>query len=168
MEEELAFEHPVLGKFSGSRGEWFNGSATEVAGLGVIFRNFSICVSESQEAPSEDQLLRLVALITSDISLREHVENCYFNAYKNEIRKEYLEIYESWGEDEWGGPAPDLVEMLPELANPTEIWGLITEPDYIWCDEDAIFSISFMTKYDLEHPVNLEFVEGKIARVWHE
>ena len=154
-------DHPILGLIVGDKWLWTLQRKFAAPFSNYTAREMCIAVNDSQEHPSPAQLQAMVDLIQAPDSCREEIENALFESYRDEIRPDTLLMF---GDDPLAyGVSPEKVpEILPEIAEPTEIWQIITGIDSIWVHEDAHLSIGFEAIFDEEHNVVVNMRDGHV------
>lgn len=153
--------HPLLGEFQAQVWEWRAQRELSFS-WGFSTRRISIIESEGLGAPSDGQFRALVGLLEKPASFRDELSLAIFNAYRAEIRSEYLAILSD------GYTYDFTAEDLPELGEAKNVWELVTRLYSVWVLEDASVTVEFSVTFDPEHELHVRLSDGTIARVWME
>jgi hypothetical protein len=155
-------EHPVLGPFATESWEWRARGKIAIPCLDGRKFDVSIVAPEDGDEPVPAQFDAILHLVQAPLSCREEFSAAMLRAYSEHIRPDYLGIMKE---------VPDSgisARQLPELHAPEDIWGRIKAPEYLWVNLDASVHVSFKTRFDAEHSLNVRLANGVIERVFME
>jgi hypothetical protein len=156
------FEHPVLGPFEAESWEWRSRAKIAIPFLDGREFLVSIVPPEDEAQPVAQQFDAIVHLVQAPPSYLDEFSAAMARAYLDEIRPEYLRIRKEI-------PDADIKPReLPDLKLPSDIWGRIKAAEYLWVNDDASVHVSFKTRFDAEHALNVRLVNRAIERVWME
>ncbi|MCE9518321.1 MAG: hypothetical protein K8R87_01940 [Verrucomicrobia bacterium] len=112
------------------------------------------------EEPTPQQIAAMVSMHGATQEFKESVEGYIRDTYMEYDRPAYRKTI--------GDPRfkHNLSELdLPEIKEPSEIWRIIGRMLSVDVDEQANFSLSFTTTFDVEHNFVLRFENGELLDV---
>lgn len=148
-------EHDILGYLR----KWQHGWTTEPLWISSLNYTIPVAVHTREPLPTEQQLAILSALVTAPESFKDELALHLAGHYRKWTLPAYLPQI---GDNRY---TPALThDDLPQLANDADIWRVLGEPLQIAVYDDQL-SISFATRFDIEHETTVSISGGSINEV---